>query len=316
MPSISANSDSDNRMEEFHRQLELSLQESSLLMWRQADISCDNSRQGCRAYHKVWQTLRLLGVNTSITSDSEFLINSLRPWLRSGEVRSILLCGAADYGMLAHLLWAARLENVEPEITVIDRCETPLFINRWYADRQGARIASFKHNILHAWPETAGQFDLVCTHNLLGFYDAAQRGEIFDRWYGLLAPEGRLLTVVRLRPDATSVERIPSEAQAAAMAERALSALATRPVPQAYTKAEFREQVYEFIIKSTGYVIRSQGEIEGALGEHGFIVYGAEQHWAPNPIRSYGQTDSAPETVNRLLLRIIARKRDSGNNRE
>ena len=43
--------------------------------------------------------------------------------------RRVLICGSADYGMLAQLLHAYRLEKVEPEVVMIDRCLTAVRVN-------------------------------------------------------------------------------------------------------------------------------------------------------------------------------------------
>ncbi len=51
---------------------------------------------------------------------------------RRGITR-ILISGAADYALLARIVTMASRHNATPEITVLDRCETPLRLNSWYA---------------------------------------------------------------------------------------------------------------------------------------------------------------------------------------
>lgn len=43
----------------------------------------------------------------------------------------MLISGTADYSMLAHLLQAYRNVEAAVHVTVLDRCETPLYLCRW-----------------------------------------------------------------------------------------------------------------------------------------------------------------------------------------
>ncbi len=81
------------------------LQESAPLMWRQAQQSCGPQ---CRSYHGVWQYLRMLGVITSIRGDGAYFIDAVRRLAREGELKRVLISGAADYGTLAHVLAGCR----------------------------------------------------------------------------------------------------------------------------------------------------------------------------------------------------------------
>ena len=51
--------------------------------------------------------------------------------------RRVLISGAADYSILAYVLWACRENGLDAEVTVLDRCDTPLLLNTWYAEQGG-----------------------------------------------------------------------------------------------------------------------------------------------------------------------------------
>lgn len=148
----------------------------------------------CDWHHGLWPTLRLLGMVTQPALHGEFLRGALAGV--SGERPRVLLSGAADHALLAQVLTAfgARL----PDVTVLDICETPLLLNRWYASRAGTDIATRRANILEF--EAAQPFDAVCTHAFLGNFDSAQRAALAAKWRALLRPGGKVVTVNRLRP--------------------------------------------------------------------------------------------------------------------
>ena len=174
-----------NEFQRLHDELDAALAESAPLAWRIAPASCfEDPATGasCAYYHRVWQYLLLLGATSSMRTDTAFLINTLRAELRSRRAARVLICGAADYGLLAHVLWAAMLESATPDITVLDRCDTSLASNRWYARRQSTTVATVNADILKA--EIAGTFDVVCTHSFLGWFSPVERRRLVDVWRG------------------------------------------------------------------------------------------------------------------------------------
>lgn len=312
MPILEQNRADGLRLNEFFSHLHDSLGESAELMWRQAGQTCRNpvADQPCRAYHRVWQTLRLLGFNTSLESDSEFLLGTLRDLFHNGEGNNILICGTADYGMLAHLDWASRLAGCRPAITVLDRCATPLVVNRWYAQRNDLAIQTVQRDILSDEHAGLTGFDLICTHNLLGFYPALRRGEILDRWHEMLADAGELLTVVRLRPgvpaQAAPIRATPEQARD--LAEQATQSFTQSALRVNISTAELQQQVYDFVSESRSYGIDSEESMILELARHGFVPRIADQHSAPNPARNYGPARAGVLSADRILLRILANK--------
>jgi SAM-dependent methyltransferase len=112
----------------------------------------------------------------------------------------VLISGAADYAMLACLLAAFRRRKVEPEITVVDRCETPLMLSRWYAERVSCKIETRRADLAEYSEVRA--FDAICTHSFFSELSPGQRADVIGRWRQLLRPGGLAITANRVRPAA------------------------------------------------------------------------------------------------------------------
>jgi len=152
----------------------------------------------CAWSHGFWQYLRLLGLAVTPDRHAAFLQSALAEVADSRPRARLLISGAVDYAMLAQVaaVWHGR--GAMPEITVLDICDTPLELNRWYAERSGFNIRTVKADILEfASPRP---FDAICTHAFLGFFDHARRKSLAAKWYSLLSTGGRAITVHRLRP--------------------------------------------------------------------------------------------------------------------
>jgi len=172
---------------------------SAPIAWRTAATSCYRdpaTADTCAAYHRSWQYLLLLGIRNSTHPDTPFLLDTFRQLARRGD-RRILVSGSADYAMLAHILRAYELEGEVPRVTVIDRCETPLALNRWYAERAGVAIETIQSDaISFASPEP---FDIVCTHSFIGWFAPPDRDRLIAAWVGNLRVGGHVITTRRLR---------------------------------------------------------------------------------------------------------------------
>jgi hypothetical protein len=148
----------------------------------------------CDWNHGLWPTLRLLGIVTEPAIHAEFLLPALASL--AGTRPRILLSGAADHALLAQVL--AAFPDRAPECTVLDLCETPLMLNRWFAERAGIAIETRASNILD-FTDARG-YDGICTHAFLSYFDQAQRVALVAKWRSLLRPGGKVITVNRLRP--------------------------------------------------------------------------------------------------------------------
>lgn len=195
---------SNNQIGVLHKLLESELKVSAPLIWKLAPNSCfinNQKKQPCLGYHQIWQYLLVLRITKSLRSDSDFLIDSFREYYRGRDNYRVLVSGAADYGLLSHILWAARLENVTPLVSILDRCNTPLVINRWYAKRQGIGIKTINADALDFVCKKS--FDCICTHSFLGWFSLSDKLKLLKRWHDNLVDEGIVITTTRLRPDSS-----------------------------------------------------------------------------------------------------------------
>ena len=177
------------------------LEESAPLACNLAPERCHvdpSTGESCAWYHGLWQILRIMRLVESPDYHAAFFRDAFRAIGAGGSPPRLLVSGSADYGMLAQVLSAFRGTGIEPEITVIDRCETPLALNRWYAARFGVAIETSCCDLLDF--ESGRPFDAICTHALFGRFSPGERVALLAKWRSLLRPGGAVVTVSPLRP--------------------------------------------------------------------------------------------------------------------
>lgn len=182
------------------------LQESAGICFELASQHCMAAEGGCRAYHALWQYLRLADVARAVRVDGPLYVDAVERFSRGGRLSRVLISGAADYGMLAHLAHGAKHSGIEPQFDVLDRCETTLAINKWYADRNGLRLRTIKVDATEFSPDHT--YDLICTHSILPWFSDEERPRQFRRWRDWLAPGGRLCFGNRISP-----QSVPHDAE-------------------------------------------------------------------------------------------------------
>jgi hypothetical protein len=155
------------------------------------------SGNSCSWYHGVWQDLRILRLVATPEHQAPFFLTAFARWKGRTEPLKVLICGAADYAILAQVARACEACEVAADITIVDVCETPLFLNRWYAEKFGLRIATVRCNALEEQP--SGRFDVVCSHSFLGQFPGAERARLVGRWLEVLNPHGTAVAVNRVR---------------------------------------------------------------------------------------------------------------------
>ncbi|HZN86480.1 MAG TPA: class I SAM-dependent methyltransferase [Burkholderiales bacterium] len=173
------------------------LEQAAALARAQAEALCRRDpRTGisCSWHHGFWPTLRLLGLVTEPALHGAFLRRALAA-IPAARPR-VLISGTADHALLAQALAAFGARPFDA--VVLDLCETPLMLNRWFAGRAGFAIETRQSNILDFSDDRP--YDAVCTHAFLGNFDPAQRAALAAKWRALLRPGGRVVTVNRLRP--------------------------------------------------------------------------------------------------------------------
>jgi SAM-dependent methyltransferase len=173
----------------------LARQLASRLCWKNPATG-----ESCEWDHGFWQYLRILGLAPAPKRQADFYREAFEQLVDSGSRPRILISGAADYGMLAVVLAAFRERGIEPQLTVVDICETPLALNRWFAERESIEIHTHCSDLLSYTSTVA--FDLICSHALLGYFSPTQRPALLSNWHTLLRPGGAVVTVAPIRPAA------------------------------------------------------------------------------------------------------------------
>jgi SAM-dependent methyltransferase len=158
----------------------------------------DTANGDCAWYHGVWQYFRALGVMKSAGGSGAYFEDALRAMAVRGDVHQVLISGGADDAMSLLALAAFRDEGEEVDLTMVDRCETPLALARWSAERFGAAVTTRRSDILHF--ESPAPFDAIMTNSFLGAFSPDERPQLFARWASLLRPGGKILFTNRLRP--------------------------------------------------------------------------------------------------------------------
>ena len=179
--------------------LDEALASSARVAHRLALEHCRHTAHGdCTWYHGVWQYFRALGVTKTAGGSAAFFGEALRAMAARGGTCRVLISGAADDAMSLVALAAFREERKPLDLTIVDRCETPLALARWSAERLGASVTTRRSDILAFDSPTS--FDVVMTNSFLGAFEPDKRNQLFARWASLVRPGGKLLFTNRVRP--------------------------------------------------------------------------------------------------------------------
>ena len=155
---------------------------SAPLAWRWALQLCRKDPAtgvDCSHLHAVWQYLRLMGLLGTIEHRRDFYLNAIQAISNAKSAPRVLISGAADYAMLDLVLTAFRSRRVVADITVLDLCETPLALNRWYAGQTSSNIKTARSDIMDFGTDVP--FDAVCTDGLITWFPASRQGALSRR---------------------------------------------------------------------------------------------------------------------------------------
>lgn len=174
------------------------LQESAPIAFEAALQLCDIRDQAtsCRAYHAIWQYLRVAGMIRAVRSDGPLYVAAAVRLAEQGRLRRVLICGAADYSLLAYLAYAVRSAGCDTEFDVVDLCQTPLRIVAWYGVRRGLKVNTTQADITQFNPSS--RYDLICAHSFLAAVAPHIRPMLFRMWKGWLEPQGRICLSSRI----------------------------------------------------------------------------------------------------------------------
>jgi SAM-dependent methyltransferase len=161
---------------------------------------------------------------------------------------------------------------------VLDLCETPLMLNRWYAERVSAPISTCRSDILDY--ASGEPFDAICTHAFLGNFDPQQRVALVAKWRSLLRAGGHVITVNRLRPGRGPGRIAFGPGQVRAYHERVVQAANATARALPMSAAELAGAAETYASRQFIYPLQSADELR-ALFEHGGF---AIEHLSTRPL--------------------------------
>lgn len=258
----------------------------------------------CTWYHGVWQYLRALGFVKNAGGHGDFLRETLASLARAGNARRVLISGAADDAMTLIVLEAFRGARASLELTVLDRCETPLALSRWSAAKADAFVSTRRADIVEFAPEST--YDVVTTTGFLSYIEPAARPRLFSRWAALLRSGGKLLFTNRLRPTAAAGTQsgfAPSEAQALSAAVRSQAELHRSAL--GLDPALLESWARDYAARMSAYPVRSVDEVVALLDDAGFVPDQVDTTVLPGA--SGGATITGPTAAGRAqFVRVVA----------
>lgn len=254
------------------------------------------NREDCSWYHRAWQYLRLLDLVSTPTWHSGFYIHAFNGNVRRDQRSRVLISGTADYSMLAYILHTFKHIRAETDITVLDLCDTPLMISRWYAAKNQKEIAIAKENILTYAP--ANKFDFIVTDAFLTRFNRKEQNKVLHKWTELLKRTGRIVTTVRLDPSVESNKPIKASKKdidyfvmrAERLAELWRDFVLLDPNQIGLLAREYAEHM-------ESYAIRNRQQLEQMFGAAGLVF------------DMYEETLVKGEMTNTTYAEIIAKKK-------
>lgn len=227
----------------------------------------------CRSYHGVWLFTRLFGVLPAVQQDRKLFGRAIANAAKSG-LRRILISGAADFGILELVVECYREADFVPQITVLDLCDTPLAVNRWYGEKFGWQIDTIKGNILEM---PSGRYDLILAHNFLNFFAADEHEALFARWSSLLEHTGQLILVNNIKPGAPVQARRFGESGTELLIERMLEARERLGHESLISAKEIEALLRDFARRRVSWNISNIDVLHSNIAKAGLTVRSTEE---------------------------------------
>jgi len=280
---------------------------SAPMAWEMAPQLCYRdpaSGENCAWNHGFWQMLRMMGLAGSASDRGPLYRRVVQSVVAGQPAPRVLISGSADYAMLAQVLFAAREMHVTPSVTVVDVCETPLYFNRWYAEREGVAVETCRTDILRF--DTDARFDLICTDFFLGLLPPATWPALILRWASLLRPGGKIVTANRVRPpDAPERVRF-SEQQVADLKSKTRQWAASRGASFPVDAEALDRAAGLYGARNMLYSVRSADDIRRYFVEAGLAI---DEFSVTADSAASGVAGPTMNTrANGSLMQVVARK--------
>lgn len=252
--------------------------------WQSARALAARHCSGCGWYHGIWQYLRLIGMGKTLSGQGRWYLDRIALHRKRPNV-SVLISGCADYSAFAHAITGLDLGGADApgvaRIVAVDRCRTPLELNQYLSGRAGVPVENHQSDILEF--ETDQRFDLIFTSSFLGFFNPAQRLELFKKYVSLLKPGGEMLMANRIR---SGPENIPARCPDDAVEEAVGGALKLNQMfvgPERMAEPEFEALIRDYIANGSSFPMNSAESLETALRQSGFTDIATEERMPTLP---------------------------------
>lgn len=230
----------------------------------------------CDWYHGTWPFLRALGLIKRAGGQADFLDGAIDAAIDRGGTRRVLISGAADDEMGAIVQSAFRRRDSALDLTVLDRCPTPLARTRLRLKHEGkendegTQLTTVSADILGY--ESLQPFDLLLANSFLGYFPRATWPTLFDRWAKLLRPGGLLALSQRLRPDAPEGPTGFDAESAQAFCSSARRAAELRQDELGIEPAHIERWVADYASRLQTWALRDADEVRAPLRAAGFEI--------------------------------------------
>ncbi len=230
----------------------------------------------CAWNHGLWQLLRLMGIAGTAARRGEFYRREIRKAAENRNELNILVSGASDYAMLAQITREFAGLQTKPVITVLDICETPLRLNRWYAERSGLSIQTAQSDFLYYTPDQ--RFDLICADSFIGRFPHELWQRVAGRFHALLQTGGRLLTASRLRTaDASPRIRFPAD-HVAPFRDTVRANMLQAGAPAGFELEHVTAAAEQYARLQVNYPLHSEASLLAPLEQAGFMIESRDHH--------------------------------------
>jgi len=216
----------------------------------------------CAWLHAFWPSLRL--ANLAATPDRHAAFYGAAFAALDARSPRVLVSGAADHGMLACVLEALPRAHA----TVIDSCETPLHLNRWYAQRLGTKVETHRSSVIDYAPSNG--FDVICSHSFFGQFSREERPRLLAAWRRLLRPGGKVITANPLRPFGADEPNQFTPQQKSAFYDHMAAAAPELARLLQTAEEEVRRLADSYTRARYGYPVRSADELAELFDGAGF----------------------------------------------
>ncbi len=282
------------------------LDEAARLTRQWAGKYCTQAEDGgwsCQPYHQSWTTLRLIGAISGARTDEKFFLERFSLVAKSLPEAKVLIAGTADHAMLHMLLTAFRAQGGEPEVSIVDQCQTTLALNEWYGVQAGAKVKTY-HGDLRLIEEISGQYDIVTTHSIFSFIDVEKLEDVFRSFKIKLNASGKLICAQGLHPKLETGSRIKfSPGETIRFRDRAMKCFAMSDAVPDLDEATLRELVTGFAASKDIGAIGCSQDITVPLAKAGFV----EEHMQEVRRCADHYKSSTPETNHHAVsLHLVA----------